>query len=731
MGLFKARTGDTATLPKPNFSHQEPVHSGSPIHAASEEGPQKWPDENRSYKSSHKLASSAPSPRPATTESAPSPRQQHGPYLSPGLDATSAAGRLRQLDQSGYSRSTEHISLEPRALSSATTKPLEGRSYKQYHIPIPREVPLPASLPKQMPTSASLAPPLAGADDTTAMIGMALGSPNHPPVSADAPWHTQTLTTVSSGGDAMEPAANPNGLSRSMSKRWNPFSRTKSKRSKPADGSLSRIVDADSKKSFDLGSRVHLVKHGDALGSHKGSSVSLSKEPIPVVHEVPIPRDAVVPTREAPAPPQLQSLLSIEIPTVEMERYSIMFGSILQKQQPPFPQFLQQSSLPRPPQEPQEPQLAPKAQYPEPPQRPAPVPKPEQSKPKESESPRERGEHQGSPQRLQLFPQLRQSPQEAQRPSLPDRRQVKVDKLNLPAAKEYRDGSVPYEIVVPRRSTSPSPSGSSSVRVPTPDQAPPANNNLPPRVSSRARSNTTTAVANFPNPAMNKPQLQTRKRTSSVSTPSRVGPLPADAEPMPERRERLISKFHRKESLSEQTTHKATHSSESLVPAPAPAPAPVPVPAPTNAPPPQPRSILKKPTAPPPPPPSNRSAEHIAPTQQIAPPKQHQSKASEASTRSETDEEGVEKALYEAVEISIARQISVSRQQRRLLVPLDRSASRRGANSPDAAAKINLDKNKRLVETRTAVPILIHQPGRTDFSHGGSRKSSRVVLERA
>jgi hypothetical protein len=182
---------------------------------------------------------------------------------------------------------------------------------------------------------------------------------------------------------------------------------------------------------------------------------------------------------------------------------------------------------------------------------------------------------------------------------------------------------------------------------------------------------------------------------------------------MPERRDRLISKFHRKESLSDDTDDKVTHSTESLVSAP------------THAPP-QPRSILKKPTAPPPPPPSNRSAEHIAP------PKQHQSKPSEASTiRSETDEEGVEKALYEAVEISIARQISVSRQQRRLLVPLDRSASRRGANSPDAAAKINLGKNKRLVETKTAVPVLIHQANRTNFSHGGSRKSSRVVLEGA
>ncbi|KAL7820917.1 hypothetical protein V8C26DRAFT_419204 [Trichoderma gracile] len=715
MGLFKARTGDAATLPKPNFSHQqEPVHSGSPIHAASGEGPQKWPDENRSsYKSSHKLASPARSPRPATTESALSPRQQHGPYLSPGLDATSAAGRLRQLDQSGYSRSTEHISLEPTA---ATEKPLEGRSYKQYHVPIPRKVPSPASPPKEMPTSVSLAPPFHGADDTTAVIGMALGSPNHPPVAADAPWHTQTLTTVTSGGDATEPAANPNGLSRSMSKRWNPFSRTKSKRSKPADGSLSRAQDTGSKKSFDLGSRVHLVKHSEVMGSQKGSSVSLLKEPVPTVHVLADPRDAVVPTREPPpAPPQLQSLMSIEIPTVEMERYSIMFGSILQKQQPLFPQVLQQqSSLPRPPKESQEPQLAPEAQHPEPPQRPAPVPKPQQSRPQEAESPRQRREPQGSPQKLQLFPQLRQSPQEPQRPSLPDRRQVKVDKLNLPAAKQYRDGSVPYEIVVPRRSTSPTPSGSSSsVAVSGPDQAPPANNNLPPRISSRARSNTTTAVANFPNPAMNKPQLQTRKRTSSVSTPSRAQTLPADAEPMPERRDRLISKFHRKESLSDDSNHKVTHSTESLVSAP------------THAPP-QPRSILKKPTAPPPPPPSNRSAEHIAPSKQ----QQHQSKPSESSTiRSDADEEVVEKALYEAVEISIARQISVSRQQRRMLVPLDRSASRRGANSPDAAAKINLGKNKRLVETKTAVPVLIHQANRTNFSHGGSRKSSRVVLE--
>ncbi|KAK4081628.1 uncharacterized protein Triagg1_2369 [Trichoderma aggressivum f. europaeum] len=763
MGLFKVRAGDAATLQKQNFSQSELAHSSTPTYAASEEGPQKWADGD--YKSSYKPASSA-SLGSVTTESAASPSQNHSPYHSSGLDANSAAGRLRQVDQFGYSRSTDQISLESKATisvdHSASTRHLEARAIRHYHIPYPREVSSPASISKNTPTSSSLAPPPMNRGDAPTTIGMALGSPSHPPGSAEAPWNqTQVLTTVTSGGDASESSSNPNGMSRSMSKRWNPFSRTKSKRSKPADSPASRAAGTDLGKSMDLGSRSNLAKNGgdkesDRKGSaaRKDSSSSLSRHPIPDMPVLPNSRDAAAPTREAPAPPQiqveqpkqLQSLLSIEIPTIEMERYSIMFGNILQKQQQQHQYFLQPAQESQPPKEPQlEAQAEQTAklqqvqeaqevqevleiqvpQRPEEPRRPAPSPRPQRSNSKESENPEEPQEPQQSQDSLQS-PQ--QPSQQSPRPSLPVRRQIKIERLNLPAAKSYRDGSVPIEIIVPRRGSSPLPESTPSDSLAVPNQAPAGN---PPRLSSRRRSNTTpAAVVNFPTPAMYKVPAQSRKRTTSVSTPSNEEPpLPADAETTPERRERLISKFHHKESPSESSMPKVTDQ-------PSESPASVSTQSQSQPQPPQPRSILKKPSGPPPPPPTNRVAKPVAASQEAAPPKQHQHQVSMASIRTNADEEEVEKALYEAVEVSIARQISVSRQQRKLLVPLNRSASRRnpGEPAPDAASNIKLDKNKRLVETRTAVPVLVHPASRANTPQGGGggyRKSSRVVLEGA
>ncbi|KAM0254997.1 hypothetical protein ACHAQJ_006225 [Trichoderma viride] len=770
MGLFKGRTGAGATMHNPNFSEYELAHSSTPTYAASEEGPQKWADE-RDYKYAHKPQSSSRSLRSVTAESTASPRQNHSPYLSSGLDANSAAGRLRHIDQFGFSRSTDQISLQSKtSLSSnrsASTKPWEAKSYRQYHIPIRTGLPSPESNPRNTPTSSLMVPSLAGGDETPTGIGMALGSPSHPPGSAESPWQSQVLTTVTSGGHAPEPAPNP-GLSRSMSKRWNPFSRTKSKRSKPAENSASRAPGSDSgnangTKNGDAseGGKKKGEKESDNKGTgsaaRKDSSSSVSRSPTNDIPGLPNQRDPAAPMRNPPVPPllqpqppkQLQSLLSVEIPTIEMERYSIMFGNILQKQQPQYQYFLQQAQLPQPSQAPppppqeqqtEKPQASQQLQKPEeaqqsqPPQNPkqpreprprGPQPRELQSKesqPKEPESmepvkpqePQERQESQESQQVLR--------PQQSPRPTLPVRRQVKLDNIKLPAAKDFRDASIHVEIVVPQRSTSPLPKGSPSFSLFPPDQAPANNNNLPPRVSSRRRSNTSPAGVNFPTPAMFKAPAVSRKRTTSVSTPPHDEPLPADSQTTPERRERLISKFHRKESPSEPNMPKVT---EKLSESPASISAPT-----------QPRSILKKPTGPPPPPPNRTAEPKTSPKtspQQITPPKQHQHQLSKASIRSENEEE-VEKALYEAVEISIARQISVSRQQRRMLVPLNRSASRRvpGEAAAEAAALIKPGENKRLAETRTATPLLVH-PEEEEPNHGqgGYRKSSRVVLEGA
>jgi len=87
-------------------------------------------------------------------------------------------------------------------------------------------------------------------------------------------------------------------------------------------------------------------------------------------------------------------------------------------------------------------------------------------------------------------------------------------------------------------------------------------------------------------------------------------------------------------------------------------------------------------------------------------------------------------ALKAAVEISIARQISISRQQRNLLpttntaIPLPKMAA---GTARSASVKVNPMANGvspgRVIETKQSMPRLV------DMHFGRNRKSERVVLE--
>lgn len=95
-----------------------------------------------------------------------------------------------------------------------------------------------------------------------------------------------------------------------------------------------------------------------------------------------------------------------------------------------------------------------------------------------------------------------------------------------------------------------------------------------------------------------------------------------------------------------------------------------------------------------------------------------------------------QEALRNAVEISIARQISVSHQQRKMLHPLKSNPSVRRRNDSDplapAGAYIPMEKNERLAETKTATPVLVHPRGELAYSPDTwqmHRKSERVIVE--
>ncbi|TQV98848.1 hypothetical protein V2A60_007453 [Cordyceps javanica] len=98
-----------------------------------------------------------------------------------------------------------------------------------------------------------------------------------------------------------------------------------------------------------------------------------------------------------------------------------------------------------------------------------------------------------------------------------------------------------------------------------------------------------------------------------------------------------------------------------------------------------------------------------------------------------------EEELEDAAEVSIARQISISRGQRRFLEPLhERERRRARANQHiKAASQISLDDGKRIAETKTATPTLVHP----DLPSGGGlarspqqhmyRRSEQVTIEGA
>ncbi|CAJ2501943.1 Uu.00g047960.m01.CDS01 [Anthostomella pinea] len=106
----------------------------------------------------------------------------------------------------------------------------------------------------------------------------------------------------------------------------------------------------------------------------------------------------------------------------------------------------------------------------------------------------------------------------------------------------------------------------------------------------------------------------------------------------------------------------------------------------------------------------------------------------------------VETAKMTAVEMSIARQISISQQQREMLRPL-RTASPacpapgkarpspfRSTTSTSTATSpvaLSIGKNERLAETKTLTPILVHPSATLDSQLAQHRKSEFIVLEGA
>ncbi|ORY63211.1 uncharacterized protein BCR38DRAFT_410160 [Pseudomassariella vexata] len=102
-------------------------------------------------------------------------------------------------------------------------------------------------------------------------------------------------------------------------------------------------------------------------------------------------------------------------------------------------------------------------------------------------------------------------------------------------------------------------------------------------------------------------------------------------------------------------------------------------------------------------------------------------------TKPSLDMDDLEGAHMNPVEISIARQISISRQQRQMLKPLQTSFnSTRRRQSPAGASPvpiIAMGKNERLAATKSATPTLVTPREHLNLQLAQNRKSELIILE--
>lgn len=243
----------------------------------------------------------------------------------------------------------------PNSLPSANRLRPKG-SFTSYHKPIRSEWPRSSasmSDPQRELAARSTTPSDAGPDVS---IGMALGSPSHPPDYTMASWSQfmpTVTTTVESWGSNRD-----DDPPKSKSRKWGLFSRTRSKRGKLPDarlkeddkGSPSASSVHRPRKQLDNGaqderdsfysrprplakSRTDPImgersRSPQTLLARRGTSSPLAKD----VGEKTGQRQKGERDFRSPSPesPSFDQLLDISIPDVTMERYSVMFSHLIE-----------------------------------------------------------------------------------------------------------------------------------------------------------------------------------------------------------------------------------------------------------------------------------------------------------------------------------------------------------------------------------------------------------------
>ena len=585
---------------------------------------------------------------------------------------SSGPGSGKPLERANTSK---RISRDDLALN---TRFMAADNVKLYHIPIRGRLPTPdasptkQSLSREIPVRVSTPDSVDDVTETGLIaIGMALGSPTQAPASGVTPWqiHEPARSWVAAP-EVQEP---PPGMSSgTKSRRWALFGRSKSKRSKNPEMRQQRSM-TDGAVYSPPSSITDAQDRGDVAQprqpkprktpKHKPIIVRSQTEPV-VSHRVD-DRQRSAPTRIAPEPPrkversQSQDnlerqrtpsvssssashsvasnsgrLLDVNIPSIEMERYSIMFGEVLRPQSA--------SSL-----------LA---------------------------------RRQAALNRLKTIGDAENRREELARPQLP----------KTPYSHQGRS---------PSFSLFPSPPVKPDVS----------------RLTPRLRSNTSPALLPSPvqesffenehNPKATREQAtgpswqgSTLKKTAGSP---QMGRMPTQGSPSMRGKESQAMNIAKATDhqhqvhLRERVRPKLNEPKWEKVSAPSPA-------------------ISQNPTI----------------AKKTSTPRNPDSMNSPQSASGSND-----KPLPDAVQISIARQISMSRQQRRLLLPLHDATPRRkrdpnsgSVESVGPAVMITVGKDERIAETKISTPTVIHpepEAAMTSRSMHKYHKSEQVIVESA
>ncbi|KAI0103144.1 hypothetical protein GGR51DRAFT_255974 [Nemania sp. FL0031] len=345
-------------------------------------------------------------------------------------------------------------------------------------------------------------------------------------------------------------------------------------------------------------------------------------------------------------------------------------------------------------------------------------------------------------------------------PSLLSRRQATVQKLkSIEDAAEHEEGARRYGAT--RRATSPQPVARSSglALFPASRQA---QNHMPPKLSPRLRSNTSPALLPSPSratfdktPSYQRPLVEEASNSNHPRHPRHHSPhhqekpsvmVTAHSDPVRQEARPLVSRFNNDqsnlilESPVDMEMEPETHEAVTWQ---------VWKPSPHQLPP-EPKWQMISPSQKTPSTASSNTSSYR---------KRSPSLASSARTQTTQMTEDFDDASYPdsigssssnghmkmtPVEISIARQISVSRQQRKLLQPLQTRIGAGAAPSPSPNRKpshtspvrmpaVAVGENGRIAETKTSTPTLVHPPELLDphLAIAQHRRSERIVLEDA